>query len=191
VLLVQVLLAMGEGLCENDGRASMSRNVRDLVDFGVFAVNEERHYPARPYLAASICVVRDGKVLLATRTSPPMHALYTFPGGLVETGETLAEAAMRELREEVGVEARVIGFVEPIEVIQHDDDGRVRAHYVICAHVARWVAGEPQPGPEAGSVLWADPDQLDNLPTTPHLARIVKRALMIAGGDVSTGQGPS
>lgn len=156
-----------------------------------FTVSAERHYPARPYLAASICVLREGRVLLATRTSPPMNALYTLPGGLVETGETLAEAAMRELHEEVGVKARVIGFVEPIEVIQHDDEGRVRAHYVICAHVARWVAGEPQPGPEAGAVLWVDPHQLDDLPTTPHLARIVARALTIAESETSIGQGPS
>ncbi len=152
-------------------------------------MSADRHYPARPYLAASICVIRDGKVLLATRTAPPMHALYTLPGGLVETGETLAEAAMRELREEVGVEARVIGFVEPVEVIQHDDAGRVRAHYVICAHVAQWLAGEPQPGPEAGAVLWADPDQLDAIETTPHLARIVRRALAIAQASTTTGQG--
>ena len=144
-------------------------------------MSEERSYPTRPFLAASIAVLRGGKVLLATRTRPPMNALFTLPGGLVEPGETLAQAALRELREEVGVEARVIGFVGPVEVIDRDEAGRVRAHFVICAHVAQWLSGEGDAGPEAGEVRWAAPEELAVLATTPGLRDIVARAFAIAG----------
>jgi 8-oxo-dGTP diphosphatase len=144
-------------------------------------VNEDRTYPTRPFLAASIAVLREGKVLLATRTRPPMDTLFTLPGGLVEPGETLAQAALRELQEEVGVTAEVIGFVGPIEVIDRDESGRVRAHFVICAHVALWVSGEGDVGPEAGEVLWAAPEELVGMKTTPGLRDIVTRAFAMAG----------
>src|SRR6056297_148737 len=153
---------------------------RRRSDGGKTIVSVQRDYPANPLLAASICVLREGRVLLATRTRPPMNHLYTLPGGLVEPGETLAEAALRELHEEVGVTARILGLVRPIEVIEHDEDGAVRVHYVICAHAAQWVAGEPRPGPEAGAVIWADPEGLAGLPTTPHLAQIFEGALTLA-----------
>jgi len=144
-------------------------------------VNEDRTYPTRPFLAASIAVLREGKVLLATRTRPPMNALFTLPGGLVEPGETLAQAALRELQEEVGVTAEVIGFVGPIEVIDRDEGGLVRAHFVICAHVALWVSGEGDVGPEAGEVRWAAPEELAGMKTTPGLRDIVTRAFAMAG----------
>ena len=65
-----------------------------------------------PFLGASVAVFRDGRVLLAARgPAAPMEGLFSLPGGGVEPGETLAEAALRELREEIGVEAELIGFV--------------------------------------------------------------------------------
>ncbi len=143
-------------------------------------MNEDRRYPTRPFLAASIAVLREGRVLLATRTRPPMNRLFTLPGGLVEPGETLAEAALRELREEVGVEARVIGLVGPVEVIDRDENGAVRAHFVILAHAAAWLSGEGAAGPEAGEVLWATPEELAGLSTTPRLPDIVARAFALA-----------
>lgn len=144
------------------------------------APDPARLYPARPILAASIAVIRDGRVLLASRTQPPMAGLFTLPGGLVEPGETLAEAALRELKEEVGVDADVIGFVDHVEIVERERDGRVRRHFVICAHAARWRAGEPSPGPEAGEVRWVDEREVGDLPTTPGLARIVARALRLS-----------
>ena len=66
---------------------------------------ESRAYPTRPFLAASIAVFRDGQVLLAERAAPPAARLFSLPGGLVEPGESLQEAALRELEEETGVEA--------------------------------------------------------------------------------------
>ena len=79
-----------------------------------------RAYPSRPFLAASIAVFRDGLVLLAERAVPPGARCFSLPGGLVEPGEGLRDAALRELREETGVEAEVIGFNDHVEVIERD-----------------------------------------------------------------------
>lgn len=140
----------------------------------------DRLYPARPFLAASVAVFRDGRVLIAARARPPMALLYSLPGGLVEPGETLAEAALRELREEVGVEAELLGFVDHVEVIERDGDGRVRHHFVICAHAARWRSGEPRVGLEARDVAWVGRDEIARFRTTPGLAGILRKAFALA-----------
>ena len=140
-----------------------------------------RTYPPHPLLAASVTVFRDGKVLIATRTKPPGAGVWSLPGGLVEAGETLEEAALRELHEEVGVEARIVAFNRHVQRIDRDEQGRVRHHFVVASFVGEWTAGEAQTGPEAGEVRWVDPLDLGALPTTPHLARILARAAEIFG----------
>lgn len=139
----------------------------------------DRIYPTRPLLGASVACFRDGRVLLAARGRPPLEGIYSLPGGLVEPGETLAEAALRELREEVGVEAKLIGFVTPVEVIERDADGRVRLHIVLAAHAARWVSGEPQTGPEARDVRWVTQAEIDSQPTTPGLSAVLESAFSL------------
>jgi 8-oxo-dGTP diphosphatase len=138
--------------------------------------------PARPALGASVAVFRDGRVLLASRGRPPMEGLFSLPGGLVEPGETLGEAALRELREEVGVEAQLLGFVTHVEIIGRDPSGALNHHFVIAAHAARWLSGEPCTGPEALEVRWVDPDAVADLPTTPGLAEVVAAAVRVAAG---------
>ncbi len=139
---------------------------------------------ARPVLAASVAVFRpDGRVILATRTSPPSADVWSLPGGKVEGGETLEQAALRELNEEVGVTARIVGFNRHVEIIQKDPDDRVSHHFVVASFVADWTFGEPQTGPEAGAVMWADPFDLGGLPTTRQLGDVLRAAhrIWIAG----------
>jgi 8-oxo-dGTP diphosphatase len=139
-------------------------------------VSENRLYPARPILAASLAVFRDGKVLIASRTAPPAEALFSLPGGVVEVGETLQEAACRELMEEVGVAAEIIGFVDHAEVIQRDPDGRVKRHFVISCFASRWISGDGHTSAEAGAVLWVDPDSMGGIATTKGLQATLRKA---------------
>jgi 8-oxo-dGTP diphosphatase len=132
--------------------------------------------PARPVLAASVAVFRDGKVLLATRTKPPADQLWSLPGGKVEAGETLEQAALRELDEEVGVSARIIGFNRHVEIFGRNAEGAVTHHFVVASFVGEWLAGEPRTGPEAGAVMWADPLRLGGLATTRELGDVLRRA---------------
>lgn len=145
-------------------------------------MHPDRLYPTRPFLAASVAVFRaDGRVLLASRTRPPLADVFTLPGGLVEPGETLAEAALRELREEVGVEATIVGFVAPVEVIERDADGRVHHHFVVAAHAALWSSGTGTAGDEAGEIRWVTRDEAASLRTTPGLKDILARAFDLVG----------
>lgn len=139
----------------------------------------DRSYPAYPLLGVSIAVFRDGEVLLASRTKPPLAGVFSLPGGLVETGESLESAALRELMEEVQVEAEIVAFNTHREVVDRDAEGRVRHHFVVACYVGRWLSGEGTPGPEAGEIIWRQPDRLHGLPVTPGLGDILARAKAI------------
>jgi 8-oxo-dGTP diphosphatase len=138
-----------------------------------------RLYPKYPIAAASVAVFRSGLVLLARRTRPPANALYSLPGGVVEVGETLAAAALRELKEETGVVARIVGFNTHVEVIERDDHSQIRRHFIIASFAAAWLAGDGEPGPEASEIVWANPFALA-LPVTANLHDIVPRAYKLA-----------
>jgi ADP-ribose pyrophosphatase YjhB (NUDIX family) len=132
-------------------------------------------------LAASVGVFREGRVLIAERLVEPAKGLFTFPGGRVELGETLAEAALRELMEEVGVEARIAGFIDHVETVVRGPGGEPSFHAVICAFAAHWVAGEPRSSDEIGQTIWARPEDVARWPTTKGLPGIVAKARALIG----------
>jgi 8-oxo-dGTP diphosphatase len=135
-----------------------------------------RDYPERPFLAASIAVFRSGQILLVRRAKPPFAGAYSLPGGLVETGESLEEAALRELREEAQIEARIIAFNQHMELIDRDPEDKVRSHYVIASFAGEWITEEAAPGPETDEAVWVWPVQLNSLNCTPQLAAVVEAA---------------
>lgn len=137
---------------------------------------DPRAYPQRPYLAVSAAIVRDGQVLVVRRARPPAQGLFTLPGGGVEAGETLAEAVMREVREETALTIEPVVLAGYREAIARDAAGRVERHFVILAFAARWVAGEPRPNEEIAEFRWVRPSELAALPTTEGLAEIVAAA---------------
>jgi ADP-ribose pyrophosphatase YjhB (NUDIX family) len=142
---------------------------------------DDRLYPARPILAVSAAVFRAGRVLVARRAQEPMIGRFSLPGGVVEVGETLAEAVARELDEEVGVEADIVAFNRHVEPIVRDGD-RVRAHFVIVSFVARWRRGEARVSEEIDAVAWIELRDCASLPTTPGLADILESAARIESG---------
>jgi 8-oxo-dGTP diphosphatase len=139
-------------------------------------VADARSYPERPYLAVSAAIVRDGHVLVVQRARPPAAGLFTLPGGVVEVGETLLEAVMREVREETSLTIEPVALAGFREAIARDGDGRVERHFVILPFAARWLAGEPRLSEELSDARWLRPADLATLPTTPGLAAIVATA---------------
>lgn len=131
---------------------------------------------SKPVLAASIAVFRDGKVLLAQRGKAPARGLFSLPGGRIEPGERMAEAVLRELQEEVGLTARIAGFVDHVEHIEHGPDGTLVAHAVICAFAGFWTGGEATISDEAEALLWVDPLDPGDLPMTRGLPEILRKA---------------
>lgn len=137
---------------------------------------DERTYPQRPFLAVSAAIFRNGKVLVVRRARKPALNLYTLPGGAVEAGETLVEAAIREVREETSLSIEPVALAGHREVIARDDAGKVERHFVILCFASRWLAGEPVLSDELDDSRWVDPSELGNYRTTDGLAEIVTTA---------------
>jgi 8-oxo-dGTP diphosphatase len=135
---------------------------------------DPRLYPERPYLAVSVAVWRGTRALLVRRARPPFAAIWSFPGGLVETGEKLVEAAAREVREETGLDVEIGAPIDRAEVIRHDGDGRVERHYVIIVFAGRYISGEARAGDDADAVDWVDLSEVGHYELTPDTARILK-----------------
>jgi len=140
-------------------------------------VSDPRAYPERPFLAVSAAIARGGKVLLVRRARAPASGLYSLPGGVVEIGETLHEAVVREVREETGIAIEPVALAGYRETIVRDRDNRVERHFVILPFAARWLAGEAHLNDELSEARWVDPAEIAGLSTTPGLADIVAAAL--------------
>ena len=138
----------------------------------------DRLFPARPILAVSAAVFREGRVLIVRRARAPLLGHFSLPGGGVEVGETLAAALARELMEEVGIEAEIIAFNRHVEAIGHEGK-RIRMHFVIASFVAGWTRGEPRLSDEVDAVEWTDPTAALPSPTTPELSEVLTRAARI------------
>ena len=110
--------------------------------------------PVRPIVATIATVFRDGNVLLVRRANPPDVGKWGFPGGKVDLGECLKDAAIRELFEETGVRATAQRVFTAVDAFDHDEDGVVRHHYVLVAVLCTWVSGEPIAGDDALEARW-------------------------------------
>ena len=160
-------------------------------------MNDPRMYPDRPFLAVSAAIIRDGRVLIARRAKGASTGVFTLPGGVVEAGETLQEAVVREVQEETGVGIEPLGLAGQREFITRDESGRVSRHFVILCFACSWVSGEGTPLLEELSELrWLRPAELSGLKTTEGLAEIVESAFrlveansVVIPGDRANGPG--
>jgi 8-oxo-dGTP diphosphatase len=136
---------------------------------------DPRLYPSRPLLAVSVVIWRKDRALLVRRARPPLAAIWSFPGGVVEIGERLEEAATREVREETGLDIEIVETIDRAEVIRHDDTGKVERHYVIIVFSGRYISGKAEANDDADAVAWVDSSQIAKYELTPDTARILKR----------------
>jgi 8-oxo-dGTP diphosphatase len=114
-----------------------------------------------------------GDVLLIRRGKEPHYGRWMVPGGTLEWGESLEQAAVREVREETGVEIEIETFVEIIEAITPGDSG---FHYVIMDYAARLVSGEPAAGSDALDAAWVSVEAQTRYDLTPDLIAVIDKA---------------
>lgn len=143
------------------------------------SADDPRRYPSRPLIGVSAYIAREGEVLLVRRARPPR--VWSLPGGLVELGETLTEAAIREVREETGLEITLERLASVIDVIRPDAEGRIERHFVLAVFVAHMAGGKLAAGDDAAEAEWVARDALAGRELTPGTEELVGR---IARGEV-------
>lgn len=135
-----------------------------------------RTYPSRPIPAVGVIVLRGTDVLLVRRGKEPRRGQWSLPGGAQKVGETVAEAARREVREETGLDVEILGLVDVVDTITHDDDRRVLYHYTLVDLAARAPHGEARAGSDVDAVRWVPLAELGRYTLWSETVRVITEA---------------
>ena len=122
-----------------------------------------------PVPAVGVVCLKGDEVLLIRRGTPPRMGEWSLPGGRIEPGERAVDAALRELVEETGIEARILGLLDVVDGI-FPEAGR---HYVLIDYAARWLAGEPVAGDDAIEARFVALDEVEALIDWSETRRII------------------
>ena len=125
----------------------------------------------RPIPCVGVVCFRGEEVLLIRRGKPPRMGQWSIPGGRMEMGETAANAGLRELIEETGVAAELMGLVDVVDHFGED------VQYVLIDYAARWIAGEPAAGDDAAEARFFPIDEALMLVGWSETRRIIEEAV--------------
>ena len=135
-----------------------------------------REYPDRPIVGVGVVVWHGERVLLVRRGKPPRVGQWSLPGGAQRLGETVAEAARREVKEEAGLEIVLGDVVTTADLIERDRQGRVRYHYALIDFVAEAASPELRPGSDASDARWFGLAEIETLGLWSETVRVIKLA---------------
>lgn len=128
--------------------------------------HSSRRYPARPVLGVGALIFEDSRILLVERGKPPLADYWSLPGGVVETGERLEDALVREVFEETGLRVTTDEIATVFERIMPGDSGACEYHYVLIDFYCTVTGGDLRPHDDAKSVRWFNLEDLSSLPMT-------------------------
>ena len=140
-----------------------------------------REYPDRPFCGVGVVCFKDDQVLLVKRAKPPIRWEWSIPGGGQELGETTRDTALRELKEETSIDARLIGLVDVVDSVSKDENGEIRFHYTLVDFAAEWVAGEPVADDDVSDARWAPLADIETLGLWSETIRIIREAEKLRG----------
>jgi len=137
----------------------------------------KREYPESPLVGVGAVIVQNHSVLLIRRAQPPLCGEWSLPGGVLECGETLREAVVREAREETGLVVETDEMLGVYERLIRGDEGRVRYHYVLIDFLCHPVGGSLNAGSDAADVRWFTHDELPALNLADDTNDVVLKGL--------------
>jgi 8-oxo-dGTP diphosphatase len=136
-----------------------------------------REYPEAPIVGVGAVVIDGAKVLLVRRGQEPLKGEWSLPGGVLELGETLQQAVVREVLEETGLVVVPAGIVEVVDRIMPDEaSGCIRYHYVLVDYLCRVTGGTLLGGSDAEEARWVEREKLDEYRLAPLTVRVIEKA---------------
>jgi 8-oxo-dGTP diphosphatase len=127
----------------------------------------------RPVAAVGVVCLRGDEVLLIRRGAPPREGEWSLPGGRIKWGERAADAALRELAEETGCAASIIGLIDVVDGLMEN------LHYVLIDYAARWIGGEPCAADDALEARFFSHAELTTLPLWSETRRVIEAARLL------------
>jgi ADP-ribose pyrophosphatase YjhB (NUDIX family) len=141
--------------------------------------NDQRNYLDYPFIGVGVVVWKDDQFLLIQRGNPPRYGEWSIPGGRQELGETVKETAVREILEETGLVIRVTDFLDVVNSIHKDKDGRIAFHATLIDYSAEWISGDARPSSDALSTRWHRLEELETLGLWSETIRIIEKSAKI------------
>lgn len=142
--------------------------------------SDDRRYPERPLLGVGAVVFQGESVLLIERGKPPLMGWWTLPGGLVEPGERLEAAVVREVLEETGLRIKATGIAAVFQRIMPDIEGRTEYHYVIVDYLCELLdGGPPHAASDVARAEWVPLDEMKMKRMAPGTPPVIEKALSL------------
>lgn len=134
-----------------------------------------REYPSQPIVGIGAIIVQNGKILLAKRGSEPGKGKWSVPGGLVELGEKVEEAVVREVKEETSLDVEVVRLIDVVNNIVQDSNGKLRFHFVILDYLTKLKGGVLQSSSDVLDTKWVRLEEAEDYDLTDTFRTFLKR----------------
>jgi ADP-ribose pyrophosphatase YjhB (NUDIX family) len=150
-----------------------------MSDKEKLTVYDTRHYPVRPHIGVGVMMVRDNTLLLIKRKYNPDAGYWSIPGGHLDLGEKVQDAAVREAEEETGFKTKITKLAGIINKIMYDNEGKIEYHYVLLNYFVEQIEGEPNQPPVAADdaldALFVPFEELKNYQLTESLIELLRQ----------------
>lgn len=141
----------------------------------------KREYPERPFVGIGAIVINDSRVLLVKRGQPPIQGQWSIPGGVLEVGELVRDAARREALEETGLVVEPGELLGVYDRVLYDSEKRVQYHYVLIDFLCRLVGGELRAASDAAEVRWFTREELPTLKLAEDTLEVILKGFERSG----------
>jgi 8-oxo-dGTP diphosphatase len=138
-------------------------------------VDSSRRYPPRPVVGVGALIIEERRILLVERGQHPLKGQWSLPGGGVETGESLEEAIIREVREETGLNVHPVQVGVIFERILRDIEGAPEYHYVLIDYICEVTGGSLCAGDDSCSAKWFEISSLEQLNITEGTLAVIRQ----------------
>ena len=121
----------------------------------------KRHYPDTPVAGVASTVFKEDQVLLVRRLNEPAKGRLGIPGGVVELGEKVSDAAVREVFEETGIIVEPVRVLTVFDSVVRDKEGKIKFHYVLSEYLCKYVSGNLGAASDVSEAIWVSIHDLD------------------------------